>query len=41
MNDSWTWSIERGLTVEVRMGWAEEGKGKIWDNCNGITMKKA
>ena len=27
MNDLWTWTTVWGLTVEVGVGWAEEGKG--------------
>ena len=28
MNDSWTWTTERGLTVEERDGLGVGGKGK-------------
>ena len=37
MNNSWTWTAERGLTVR------EKGRGgkreKNWDNCNRIKNK--
>lgn len=34
MNDSWTWTTERGLTVGERGGL---GGGTEWENCNRIT----
>ena len=41
MNDSWTWTMERGLTVEERVGLGGgRGKGKNWDNCNRKSNKK-
>ena len=41
MNDSWTWTTERGVTVGERGGLGGGGqKGKNWDNCNRINNKK-
>ena len=41
MNDAWTWTIERGLTVGERGGLDEgEQKEKNWDKCNKINNKK-
>ena len=41
MNDPWTWTTGWGLTVGagVRMGGGEQ-RGKNWDKCNRITVKK-
>ena len=42
MNDSWTWTRERGLTVGERGGLGGRGakwkkkKERNWDNCNRI-----
>ena len=36
MNNPWTWTMVRGLTVGVGGGWVEGGKGKNWDNWNSI-----
>ena len=40
MNDPWTWTTGREMTVGVR-GWLGGGeqRGKNWDNCNRITIK--
>ena len=41
MNDPWTWTTERGLTVGEKGGLGGEGqKGKNWDNCDRINNKK-
>ena len=41
MNDPWTWTEEWGLTVGVGDGMGGGGqKGKNWNNCNRITIKK-
>ena len=41
MNDSWTWTMETGLTVGERDGLgAGKQKRKNWDNCNRINNKK-
>ena len=42
MNDAWTWTTERGLTVGERgVGWVEGGKReKKLDNSNRIKYKK-
>ena len=41
MNDPWTWTTGWGLTVGagVGMGGGEQ-RGKNWDKCNRITVKK-
>ena len=40
MNDPETWTTVWEFTVGVGgLGWAEEGKGKNWDNSNRITIK--
>ena len=36
VNEAWTWTKERGLTV----GWVEGGKKeKKWENCNRINKQ--
>ena len=41
MNDSWTWTMERGLTVGERGKLGGGGqKEKNWVNCNRINNKK-
>ena len=40
MNDPWTWTMVRGLTVGVGSGLGGgEQRGKNWDNCNRLTIK--
>ena len=39
MNDPWTWTTVRELTVEVGMEMGREGQGENWDNYNRITIK--
>ena len=39
----WTWITVWELTVGGGLGWDERrrAKGKNWDNCNRITIKKS
>ena len=40
MNDQWTWTMEQGLTEEVRVGFGGGGqRGENWDNCKNKQCK--
>ena len=41
INGPWTWTTMWGLTVGTGSGLGRGGqRGKNWDNCNRITIKK-
>ena len=40
MKDPWTWAMEKGLIMEVGVGWVEgKQRRKKWDNCKSINYK--
>ena len=39
MKDPGTWTMVKGLFMEVEVGWVEGAKEEKWDNCNSINNK--